>query len=323
MEAPLHPANRHLLRAWYKWCFGVWKHNRIVRRIKEWIPAPARAAAIRCEEKLRARFCGANSPCIPVGKFRMKLDVLDTLRLSFYGEYEPLTTLAMRSLIGQGHTAIDIGAHIGYYTLLMADAVGSGGKVIAFEPEPGNYAILQENVRNNGYCNVQLVQKAVADRTGISTLHISTAANSGTHSLLPLEKGEKASIPVSQTSLDEELKEFAEPIDCIKMDIQGAEPLAFRGMKDLIRRNPAMSIILEFDPNFLTKNGEDPHRFLQEIREAGFVIHCIDEDREQQWAEPESLRVLAETHPPEIEAYWNLVCTPKSLRWNLPRDSAS
>ena len=69
-------------------------------------------------------------------------------------------------------TVLDIGAAFGYYTLLSADKVGEMGKVISFEPEPSNFAILEKNIFLNGFQKrVMLINKAVADKEGIALLH--------------------------------------------------------------------------------------------------------------------------------------------------------
>ena len=101
--------------------------------------------------------------------------------------YEEATTRIFKELTQQGMVVIDIGAHIGYYTLLAAREAGHSGRVYAFEPEVDNYRWLIKNVEINGYQNVTTVAKAVADRTGSIKLWIGNS--SGTHSIYPEAAG--------------------------------------------------------------------------------------------------------------------------------------
>jgi tRNA G37 N-methylase Trm5 len=90
------------------------------------------------------------------------LDPHDSLGLSVMGSFEPAETELMRQRVRPGATVLDIGANIGYFTLLMARCVGPSGHVYAFEPEPKNFELLQHNVRRNNYANVTCGQAAKA-----------------------------------------------------------------------------------------------------------------------------------------------------------------
>ena len=81
------------------------------------------------------------------------------------GAYEPFETELFKKNLEKGEVVLDIGAHIGYYTLIAAKIVGNEGKVFAFEPAPDNYALLEKNVNANGYKNVILEQKAASIST--------------------------------------------------------------------------------------------------------------------------------------------------------------
>ncbi len=85
----------------------------------------------------------------------------------------------LKQNIHTGDTVVDIGANIGYYTLLMSNLVGNGGKVFAFEPEPKNFEILQKNLELNQIKNVIVEQKAVSEFSGIGFLELSS--DSGQH----------------------------------------------------------------------------------------------------------------------------------------------
>src|SRR4051812_36357932 len=92
---------------------------------------------------------------------RIHLDPNDSLLLSVNGVYEETEARLFEQSIRPGDVVVDVGGHIGYYTLLAARAVGATGHVYAFEPERGNFALLAENVAANGYADrVTAVNKA-------------------------------------------------------------------------------------------------------------------------------------------------------------------
>ena len=95
---------------------------------------------------------------------KMFLDSKDSLGLSINKIYEPFETDFVQKEIKRGDVVLDIGANIGYYTLILAKCVGKEGKVFAFEPEPNNFSLLKKNIQINGYKNVVLVQKAVSNK---------------------------------------------------------------------------------------------------------------------------------------------------------------
>jgi hypothetical protein len=104
---------------------------------------------------------------------KMFLDSRDSLGLSIFSIHEPLETGLVKEKIKKGDVVLDIGANIGYYTLIFAKLVGEEGKVFAFEPEPTNFSLLEKNVEINGYKNVVLIQKAVSNETGKIRLYLS------------------------------------------------------------------------------------------------------------------------------------------------------
>ena len=99
------------------------------------------------------------------------------------GMWEPAETALIRSQLKPGDTFIDVGANFGYYTVLASKLVGPTGRVIAFEPDPRSFQLLERNVARNGCTNVVLEQKALADKPGTLTLHVSDS-NRGAHSVI-------------------------------------------------------------------------------------------------------------------------------------------
>lgn len=198
--------------------------------------------------------------------------------LILHGVHEKFITQVVKSRVTEGMKVVDIGANIGYYTLLFAKLVGPSGKVYAFEPDPNNFALLSKNVEMNGFANVVLVNKAVSDSNGTADLYISEH-NKGGHSMFNFNR-EKTSIKIETVTLDDYFREYEGNIDFVKMDAEGAEYKALRGMKHLLRVNGRMKILTEVLSPAIRAAGDDPREFLREIGDAGFDINLVDDKRE-------------------------------------------
>jgi len=190
--------------------------------------------------------------------------------------YEEGSAHIFKNLIEEGMCVVDIGAHIGYYTLIAAEKVGDSGRVYAFEPELVNYKWLLKNIEMNGYRNVTPVPKSISDRSGSLKLYL--GKTTGTHSICPWQEMGKESVVVDTTTLDDFLSAEDWPsIDIIKMDIEGAETLALNGMKQLLKRQKTLTILIEFNPYRIKANAESPLDFLQMLKANGFLLHAISE----------------------------------------------
>lgn len=119
-----------------------------------------------------------------------------------------------------GELVLDIGANIGYYTLLMSKMVGESGKVYAFEPEPKNFEILQKNIKLNNANNVVIEKLALSDKVGRSFIALSE--DSGQHRI------SDSGLEIQTTTIDEYFGN--KKIDFIKMDAEGSEGKILRGM---------------------------------------------------------------------------------------------
>ncbi len=228
--------------------------------------------------------------------------------------YERETTRLFEGLVGRNMTVLDVGAHVGYYTLLSARLVGPEGKVYALEPDPENFTLLQKNVALNGYGNVILVPKAVSDRTGRLKLFLSSQGNDR-HSIFanPRSVLRERSIEVDAVSLDEFLAAEGWPhVHLIKMDIEGAEPLALQGMSQLLSRSEDLKLVLEFAPESLQAGGFVPSEFLERLMALGFTLSSVEEDGILKALEPPDL--LCFVRRIEDEGVINLMCERKAPR---------
>jgi FkbM family methyltransferase len=183
--------------------------------------------------------------------------------------YEPETVRVFTSIVRPGMTVLDVGAHIGYFTLLAARGVGESGKVYAFEPLPANNALLRRNVGENAFANrVSVSDQAVTDRMGQLVLH-NSGRDAGTATLYSQGGTE---FGVRTTSLDAWAAELGWPqVDLIKMDIEGAEVAALNGMHELKRRYPRLQLICEFNPTTLTYATLEPAALPHALLSCGFT----------------------------------------------------
>lgn len=190
---------------------------------------------------------------------------------------EKLMTNLFIEFLTEGMIVVDVGAHVGFYTLLAARAVGNKGKVFCFEPEPSNYALLLKNIKENSYSNVVPVQRAVTDTTGHVELFI--ARDSSGHSVGSHNQLQKAII-VDSITLDDFLAGREHPVHLIKIDVEGAEMAVLKGMKRIIDNNPGLNIFAEFNPSALRRVGFSPVEYLQMLANLGFEIRVINEQKQ-------------------------------------------
>lgn len=233
---------------------------------------------------------------------KMFLDSRDSLGLSIFGVHEPLTTKMVKKEVSKGDIVIDIGANIGYYTLIFASLVGENGKVFAFEPDPANFTILKKNIEINGYKNVVLVEKAVSNETNKLKLYLH---NSAENTIINMNN-DYPYIEIDAVRLDDYFIENNLCINFIKMDIEGAEGKALQGMTNLLKKNSGIKVITEFRPLGLKQSGISPEEFLKLLLGFGFELYEINEQEKR--IIPVDIPKLLEGYPPEKEDSTNLLC---------------
>lgn len=235
---------------------------------------------------------------------KLYLDEHDSLSLSIKGEYEPEETKLVKNKINKGDVVIDLGANIGYYTLLFADLVGPSGKVFAFEPEPKSFELLKKNVEINGYKNVTLIPKAISQTTGKIRLHVSQD-NLGTHSISKIYYVKNNFIDIDSITLDDFVNECEKNIDFIKMDIEGAEFDVLKGGVNLLKNSTNLKILTEFAPHMIKDFGS-PTEFLDFFVNNGFKIYDIK--NKNQMIDPKNLSQLLLEYPTSKKKHTNLFC---------------
>jgi FkbM family methyltransferase len=237
----------------------------------------------------------------------------DHAQLFLRGSYESCETVLFRQLVGKNMVVVDIGANIGYYTLLAAKLVGDKGKVYAFEPEPQNYDMLLRNIELNGYKNIVPVNKAAFTRSGKLTFVLSK--DCAEHSLYR-SGGDAGTITVDAISMDEFFKGKEHPVDIIKMDVEGAEMAVLLGMTDIIARNENLKLFSEFFPPLLQRSGFSPREYWDKLKNCGFkFIYLMNEQTQKlEQVEFDSVMLLCKGTLFSAPTVVNLLCTKSPLR---------
>jgi FkbM family methyltransferase len=234
-----------------------------IPRLLGWVPASWRRVVIgRSDNPSRVatfvhNLLNRRAPFEPNGfacqgalkGYRMCTD-WNRFRSFVYGTWEPEVTSAVTLTVKPGMTVIDIGAHIGYYSLLFAKCVGPTGRVFSFEPLPENLAMLRRNVQLNRLSNVQCFASALfSSKRELSLAVPDESPNSGDGSVIH-DRGRKH-ILVSAITLDSFCASGKIQPDVLKMDIEGAEYDVLVGARDTISRcRPKLLIELHhFDGN--------------------------------------------------------------------------
>jgi FkbM family methyltransferase len=210
-------------------------------------------------------------------RYKMYVDTRDkaiSVHLLTEGGWEPDITRLLFSLVQPGMRVVDVGANMGYFSLLLAERIGPNGLLWAFEPEPRNFQLLEWNLDVNGFTQrSKALRVAALDRRGEVRLW-QNPVNLGGHSVLT---GDSPDVPGQVLTVDAApLDDFIDAaIDVMKIDAEGSEPLIWDGMRRIIDRSPRLRVLLEFDPTQIRGKGRDPRAFLRRIREDGFEIKRI------------------------------------------------
>jgi len=215
------------------------------------------------------------------------------------GIYDQQMTEVIKSIITPGMVCLDIGAMIGYFTLIMARLVGEEGKIFAFEPEPHNFDLLVKNIAINGYDNTTAVPKAVSNKNEKTELFLDRI-NLGSHSLVTPGANThtlgKDIITVETQTLDSLFRDYDGKIDFVKIDAGGAETAVLEGMKTIINKNKDLMIITQFQPGPLSTFGSSPEEFQNRLLQYGFKLYDIDEKKHS--LHPVDAATLRKEYPP-------------------------
>ena len=172
--------------------------------------------------------------------------------------YEEPVRQVLRDRLVADDVCLDIGANIGVMTLLAASLVGPGGRVIAVEPNPDNVQLLYKGLLRNRFTNVEVLPLAAADRRAVFAM----SGLSNTELVLPAATSSGGRLTQS-VILDEVLANLSR-LDFVKLDIEGQEPAALRGLQRLVAIHQP-TLLVEFNPRCLSHHREDESAFLDWI----------------------------------------------------------
>lgn len=251
-----------------------------LRRIRAAWAAPSTAVPAACASPpppspVAGQRVAGRVQCIQLDGYRMYVDLADELvgATIAAGAYEPHVTKAIAEALRSGNTFVDLGANIGYYSLLAAAVVGPGGSVIGFEARPDNVFLARLSVRENGFRNVTLHNLAVADRDSTLRMHAPehTSLSKVVDSSVTPEAG---FVCIPAVALDDALA-GTDRVDVLKMDIDGGEVRALQGMRGLLARCRP-KLFFEFAPFTLRELGRcDPASLIEPILELGYRLQAI------------------------------------------------
>ena len=230
------------------------------------------------------------------------------------GTWEPLETELVRRLLPHYRRFIDLGANLGWYTVIAGLLLRGRGKVHAFEPALSNFRLLENNVGMNGLDNVRLHQIAVGNHLGTTTLFLA-ADNQGDHSLHGSGK-RRPSARVPLTTLDAHFGALPSAPFLLKSDTQGAEPSILAGARQFLRcDNGNSAFIMEFWPFGIVAAGWTVLGYLDAIEHLGREVFVIDEVSRCLWRS--SVADLAEAARgdlrPETGNFRNIALLPAEL----------
>lgn len=190
------------------------------------------------------------------------------------GSYEPLETQAFKEFLKPGQVVLDIGANIGYYTTLFSRLVGAQGRVYAFEPTPHTFKILQKNVLRNRCENTRVFKAGLSDKSGEAKIYVN-AYNKGDNRIYATPG--MRTVPIRLECYDTFPPLAGQFIDVVKMDIQGAEVLALRGMRRMLERCKPLMIV-EYTPSKLASAGTSADEFMNILVSLGYRFGEVDEE---------------------------------------------
>ena len=190
--------------------------------------------------------------------------------LFLQGGYASARVSEIRAAVNEGDVVVDIGANIGYFTVLLANLVGAKGKVYAIEPDPRNFALLQRTIERNNYSQVIAEQKAVSNKAGECSFYQTPSWTGNT--LTAVEH--TSVVKVEAVTLDALLRGERQ-VSFVKMDMDGSEPLAVQGMGQLIQRSPNIRVLAEYEPGNLKRYLNDPLDFITIAEQNGLKLAAI------------------------------------------------
>jgi FkbM family methyltransferase len=197
----------------------------------------------------------------------------------YFGEWEPNLSRYVADRLRPGDVFVDVGANIGYFSLLASTIVGPMGKVVALEASPTIHGLLLDNIRRNRVSNVLAINVAAADRPGLAHVFLWPGTNIGKTSIVATSHG-RYECDVPAQPLDALLMpELIEKVRFVKIDVEGAEWLVIRGMREALHHaRPDLEIVVELSPRTLRAQGTTAEEVLAVFAAARFHPYRLEND---------------------------------------------
>jgi FkbM family methyltransferase len=254
-------------------------HAGVIRALRH---APARGFFFRCYNYFIKTTV---SSAIVETKFgsKIKCDPTDLIQsmIFHFGMWEPNISWIMEGLLQPGDVVADVGANIGYESLLASRLVGPSGRVIAIEAEPATFEKLQSNLALNGVQNVRALNCAVSDRVGSLKLYTGNQSNIGASSTIA-SSDRQIAVEVKAYPLDEMLTDAdRRNLRLIKMDIEGGEAIVLRRFLETLDAFESRTcLIVEASPQV---DGTSWNELFHSFRKAGFLAYSIENSYSPIW----------------------------------------
>lgn len=236
--------------------------------------------------------------------------------------WEPFETEVFRRLCKPGDFVVDIGANIGWYSVIASRLLGSSGRVLSIEPDSSNLQLLRTNLAlSGGMAQSDIMNAALGDLETESRLYLSEN-NLGDHRLFDDGKP-RDSITVHVQTLDNLFTGNSPKPTLIKSDTQGSEAKILRGAKRLLAEEWRPVLILEFWPFGLTNSGDDPILLWEELSSLGYDMYEVSEDAKKLIGlSGDEIRMrVTDDLSPDSQRFLNLLCLPmKSERYKDLKD---
>jgi len=215
---------------------------------------------------------------VTADKHKIFLDTRESnsLTLILQGIYEVPVEWAIRKIVEEGDRVIDVGANIGYHSILCAELVGNNGKVFSFEPNPHVFRMLNDSIFINGFRNrVKLFRNAAFNENKKLKLVWGAQHMLGHLALEGEETGTKNEFDVDAIKLDDVIPNEFLPIKLMKIDVEGAESFALEGAKKILEKSPNMKMIMEWSTKHMNRNKIDIGKFIDFLKSYDFSVKSL------------------------------------------------
>ena len=258
-----------------------WAVRRVVSARLRWLSLNERQAEYWAEYMKRWPAFFADQPFVvkrSLGPgFSMRLGLVDVIErnLVVHGQWDEHVTRALMDAVGPGATVVDVGANIGYFSLLAASCVGHTGQVLSIEPTQRNLGRLCDHLWLNQCSQVAVLSVAAGRRTDWANINFPTYNNAGAATLRPMSTVQSQRAMV--VALDDVFERYGLVPDFIKIDVEGFELEALLGMERTLRDHGPV-VVCELTDEFLREVGQSATDLVRFMEGLGYECRSIMAD---------------------------------------------